>query len=237
MGLEFVSLSSIIQDILWIIRGSEVVESESISWRQIENWIHQYRAMMIKRDLDKSKYPNPDYIQEIQALKMVVVDRADDSTISTSKLLLRSELQLPITIDFNYNQGFTYIGTLDGKELQLIPQSRVKWQKEKEYTSKQPVVFYKNKYLYLDNDFVIEYLSVRGIFEVPNEVGNFINPYTNLPEFTIDSKYPIPITMLPGIKDMILQKELNVMTKEVSDNTNNSKNDTINSKNDEKGSK
>lgn len=228
--IEFVSLSAIIQDLLWIIRGSQVTQSESISWRQIENWIHQYRAVLLKRDLDKNKYPNPDYIQEIQALRMVVVDKADDSTISTGKLLLKSELQLPKTIDFNYSQGFTYIGTIDGKELQLMPQSRVKWQKEKEYTSKQPVVFYKNRYLYLDNDFVIEYLSVRGIFEVPNEVGNFVNPYTNLPEFTSDSKYPIPITMIPALKTMVLEKELGIITKEVTDIKNDSKNNTLNAK-------
>jgi hypothetical protein len=234
MAIEFVSLSAIIQDILWIIRGSQVTQSESISWRQIENWIHQYRATMIKRDIDKSKYPNPDYIQEIQALKMSVVNRADDSTIPTGKLLLRSELQLPKTIDFNYSQGFTYIGTLDGKELQLTPQSRVKWQREKEYTSKQPIVFYKNRYLYIENDFVIEYLSVRGIFEVPNEVGNFINPYTNVPEFTIDSKYPIPITMLPGLKEMILKNELQIMTKETTDTVNDSKNSNLNSKDETK---
>lgn len=234
MAIEFVSLAAIIQDLLWLIRGSEVTQSESISWRQIENWIHQYRATMIKRDLDKNKYPNPDYIQEIQALKMIVVNRADDSTIPTGKLLLKSELQLPKTIDFNYSQGFTYIGTLDGKELQLVPQSRVKWQKEKEYTSTQPLVFYKNRHLYIENDFVIEYLSVRGIFEVPNEVGNFVNPYTNLPEFTIDSAYPIPITMLPGLKDLILQKELNVMVKTTTDTENDSKNSNLNTKDETK---
>ena len=234
MAIEFVSLAAIIQDLLWLIRGSQVTQSESISWRQIENWIHQYRATMIKRDLDKNKYPNPDYIQEIQALKMIVVNRADDSTIPTGKLLLKSELQLPKTIDFNYSQGFTYIGTLDGKELQLVPQSRVKWQKEKEYTSTQPLVFYKNRHLYIENDFVIEYLSVRGIFEVPNEVGNFVNPYTNLPEFTIDSAYPIPITMLPGLKDLILQKELNVMVKTTTDTENDSKNSNLNTKDETK---
>jgi len=234
MAIEFVSLAAIIQDLLWLIRGSEVTQSESISWRQIENWIHQYRATMIKRDLDKNKYPNPDYIQEIQALKMIVVNRADDSTIPTGKLLLKSELQLPKTIDFNYSQGFTYIGTLDGKELQLVPQSRVKWQKEKEYTSTQPLVFYKNRHLYIENDFVIEYLSVRGIFEVPNEVGNFVNPYTLQPEFTIDSAYPIPITMLPGLKDLILQKELNVMVKTTTDTENDSKNSNLNTKDETK---
>lgn len=231
MAIEFVSLSAIIQDLLWIIRGSQVVESETISWRQLENWVHQYRALLLKRDLDKNKYPNPDYIQEIQCIKMVVVDKADDSTIKTNKLLLRSELQLPRTIDLNYKQGFTYIGTLDGKELQLMPQSRSRWQKDKYYTADDPICFYKNRYLYLDNDFVIEYISVRGIFEVPTEVGNFINPFTNLPEFTLDSKYPIPITMLPALKEMILKNELNIITKETSDVKNDSTNNLLNTSN------
>lgn len=231
MAIEFVSLAAITQDLLYIIRGSQVTQSESISWRQIESWIHQYRALMIKRDLDKNKTPNPDYIQEIQCLKMIVVDKAEDSTVSTNKLLLRSELRLPKPIDLNYKQAFTYIGTLDGNEIQFMPQHRTRWQKEKYYTSTNPICFSKNGYLYLDNDFVIEYLSVRGIFEVPTEVGNFVNPMTNLPEFTLDSKYPIPNTMLPALKEMIIQKELGIMTKEVTDTKNDSKNNTLNTKN------
>jgi len=232
MAIEFVSLAAITQDLLYIIRGSQVTQSESISWRQIENWIHQYRALLIKRDLDKNKAPNPDYIQEIQCLKMIVVDKSEDSTVSTNKLLLRSELQLPKPIDLNYKQGFTYIGTLDGNEIQFMPQHRTRWQKEKYYTSTNPICFSKNGYLYLDNDFVIEYLSVRGIFEVPPEIGNFINPMTNLPEFTLDSRYPIPITMLPALKEMIIQKELGIMIKEVTDTKNDSKNNALNTKGD-----
>jgi hypothetical protein len=230
IAVEFVSLAAIIQDILHIIRGSKVTREETISWREVENWIHQYRALLIKRDIDKNKYPNPDYVQEIQCLKMIVVDKSEDSTISTNKLLLRSELQLPKTIDLNYGQGFTYIGTLDGRELQLMPQSRARWQKDKYYTSTNPFCYYKNRYLYLDNDFVIEYLSIRGIFEVPTEVTNFTNSMTDVTEATLDTKYPIPITMLPALKEMILKEELNIMTHEPTDEKNDSSNSTLISK-------
>lgn len=227
MAIEFVSLASIVYDLLNIIRGSEVVQSESISDRQIESWIHQYRALLIKQDLDKGKMVNPDYIQEIQCMKLIVVDKSEDSTIATERKLVRSELKIPKTIDLNFRSGLTYVGTMDGKEIQFVPQSRVRWQKEKYYTSTVPLAYLKNQYLYVDNDHVIEYISLRGIFELPPEVGNFVNPYTNIPEYTLDSKYPIPINMLPTLKEMILRKELNIMTGSPSDIKNDSLNNNL----------
>ena len=227
MAIEFVSLWSIVYDVLNIIRGSEVTQSESISDRQIENWIHQYRALLIKQDLDKGKMVNPDYVQEIQCMKLVVVDKSEDSTVLTDRQLVRSELKIPKSIDLNFRPGLTYVGTMDGKEIQFVPQTRVRWQKEKYYTASEPLSYLKNGYLYVDNDHVIEYISVRGIFELPPEVGNFINPYTNIPEYTLDSKYPIPINMLPTLKEMILRKELNIMTNSATDVKNDSFDNTL----------
>ncbi len=224
MAIEFVSLDTIEHDLLYIIRSSNVSQSEVISTNQIESWIHQYRALLIKQDLDKGKVINPDYIQEIQCAKLIVVDKSEDSTIQTGRYLLRTELAIPKTIDLNFKSGFTYIGTLDGKELDFVPQSRVKWQKEKYYTANSPLVYLKNQHLYLDNDHVIEWLCIRGVFELPQEVGNFVNPYTSTPEFTLDSKYPIPINMLPTLKEMILQKELKITVTQPTDTKNDSSN-------------
>jgi hypothetical protein len=226
MAIEFVSLDSIINDLLYIIRGSEVSQDETISTNQIEGWIHQYRALLIKQDLDKGKVVNPDYVQEIQCAKLVVVDKSEDSTIKTGRYLVKTELKIPKTIDLNFRSGFTYIGTLDGKELDFVPQSRVKWQKEKYYTQNSPLAYLKNEHIYIDNDHVIEWLCIRGVFELPQEVANFINPYTNTPEFTLSSKYPIPINMLPTLKEMILKKELGIMIQSPSDKKNDSENIT-----------
>jgi len=220
MAIEFVSIDTIVHDLLYIIRSGKVSQSETISDNQVEAWLHQYRALLIKQDLDKNKVVNPDYVQEIQCAKLIVVDKADDSTISTGRSLLRTELAIPKTIDLNFRSGFTYIGTLDGKEIDFVPQSRVRWQKEKYYTSKSPLAYLKNRHIYVDNDHVIEWLCIRGIFEQPQEVANFVNPYTNLPEFGLDSKYPIPINMLPTLKEMILKKELGIMVNAPSDSKN-----------------
>ena len=213
--MQFVTLNTIINDPLLIISGSNISRSEPISRRQIEDWIHQYRAVLLKRDMDKGKVPNPDFIQELPKLALEV------DTVNSS--LLRTVLELPRTINFNFKSGFTYIGTIDGTEIQYIPEGRNKWQQYKKYTPNNPLVFLKNSKLFIrPGTTEIEYITVRGIFEVPSEAARFVNPLTLLPYFNADSKYPIPNDLIPSLKEMILSKELQIEVSSPSD----TKNDT-----------
>jgi hypothetical protein len=223
--MEFTTLRTLTTDLLNIIRASNISASETISKRQIEDWIHQYRALLIKQDLDKGKIPNPDYIQEIGNIKLEKVDIAgDDITslgIESGINIYRTALEIPNTIDLNFKSGFTYIGTPMGDELQLIPETRSKWQQYKKYTSKDKLVYLRNKRLYVPNHESLGFLTTRGIHENPAEVGRFVNPITNQPYFDLDSKYPIPVNMIPILKEMILTKELKIESAALTDNTNN----------------
>jgi hypothetical protein len=168
--------------------------------------------------------PNPDYIQEIPALELEVVDRADGGSIDSYTYMLKSKLALPNTIDLNFKSGFMYVGSIDGREFQFIPEGRSQWQQYKKYTSRDNIVFLRNNYLYVASSSPVKYISVRGVFEVPTEVSNFVNP--NMPTRTsdIDDPYPIPINMLPELKSILLQRELNIEFKSPSDSTNDSRN-------------
>lgn len=211
--MQFVTLNTIINDLLLIIRGSNISRSEPISRRQVEDWVHQYRAVLLKRDIDKGKIPNPDFIQEIPMLEMEV------DTVDTG--LIRTVLDLPKTINFNFKSGFTFIGLPDGTEIQYVAEGRNKWQQYKKYTPNDPIVFLRNSKLYVrPGSDSIPYLSIRGIFEVPSEAARFINPHTSLPYFNLDSKYPIPNDMVPILKEMILSKELNIEVKSPTDKKN-----------------
>jgi hypothetical protein len=90
--MEFVTLNTITTDLLEIVRQAKISRSEPISKRQLEAWVHQYRSLLLKRDLDKGKMPNPDYIQEIPAIELEVVDRADGSNIDTYTYMLKTKL-------------------------------------------------------------------------------------------------------------------------------------------------
>jgi len=226
--MDFVTLNGIVTDLLLTVRGSKISKSETISKRQIEEWIHQYRGLLLKQDLDKGKTPNPDYIQEIDHLKLEAIDTAGTNMtingISAENIILRTELEIPKTIDLNFKSGFMYIGTVDGTEIQFIPEGRSKWQSFKKYTSNDSICFLRGGYLYIMNNKPIEFISVRGIFEVPSEVGRFVNPITNQPYFNLDSKYPIPINMVSTLKQMILKGELGIESQSPSDTKNDSMN-------------
>jgi hypothetical protein len=224
--IQFITLNTIVTDLLNIIRGAKVSQSETISRRQIEDWIHQYRALLIKQDIDKGKSPNPDYIQELPSLRLEVVDRTAESLLKSETYIMRTVLELPTTLDLNFKSGFTHIGTLDGMDIQLVPESRNYWQQFKRFTNKSSLAFLRNKRLYISNVSPLAYITVRGIFEQPMEAANFVNTYSLADSTaTLDSRYPIPVNMVPVLKDMILQKELGITAQAPSDNTNDSVND------------
>lgn len=222
--INFTTLDVIVNDLLNIIRSSKVSRSETISKRQIESWVHQYRALLIKQDLDKGRAPNPDYIQELPALQLEVVDQSEGTDLLSKKYMLRTVLELPKTIDLHYKSGFTYVGTIDGNEIPLIPEGRTKWQQYKKYTADDNVAFLRSRRLYLVYPEAIEHISPRGIFEIPTEVGNFINTHADYRYAHWDADYPIPINMIPILKEMILKKELGITVQSFSDTTNDSTN-------------
>lgn len=225
---SFITLNKISTDLLSIVRSSNISDSETISKRQIEDWIHQYRSILLKQDLDKNKIPNPDYIQEIDHIQLTAIDTGGSNItingIPTGNYILRSTLQIPNTLDLNFKSGFMYIGTVDGDEIQFISEGRSKWQQYKKYTSEDPVCFLRGGYLYVMYNKTISYITIRGVFEIPPEIERFVNPITNQPYFDNNSKYPIPSNMVPILKAMILEKELGIEFKSYSDNTNDSNN-------------
>jgi len=222
--LEFITLNTIVTDLLLVIRGSKLAQSEPISKRQLEAWVHQYRALLLKRDLDKDKMPNPDYIQEIVGLKLTPVDEIEGIVgVTSDRYILRSDFQLPKTIDLNFKPGITYVGTADGHEIQFISEGRSKWQQYRKYTGKNPVAFLRNEYLYvIPGDIGIRWVDIRGIFEVPTEVNNFVNPTTIQGVAGMNDAYPIPINMIPILKELILKNELGIEIQTPSDIKNDS---------------
>jgi len=226
--ISFITLNNIITDLLNIVRASNISASEPISKRQLEEWVHQYRALLLKQDLDKGKKPNPDYIQEISNLMLEEADLSGDDVVSPGHssdiFMYRTILELPKTLDLNFSSGFTYIGGPAGHEIQFIPEGRSRWQRYKKYTGNDRMCFLRNGRLHVVNNEALEFITVRGVFEVPSEVSRFVNPITRQPYFNLESKYPIPANMVPVLKEMILSKELNIEVSAPTDVTNDSRN-------------
>ena len=156
-------------------------------------------------------------VGRIQALELEEVDEAQGTTVDTDYQTFRTKLQLPNTLDLNFKTGFTYIGTLTGQEIQLSSEAKSRWQEYKKYTSRDRVAYLKDSYIYVINDMDIRYITVRGVFEIPSEISHLNNPNESVTDITENSSYPIPINMIPTLKQMILQGELGIMVQAPSD--------------------
>ena len=198
------TLNTIITDLLNIIRGAEVARTEPISKVQIEMWIHQYRAFLIKRELDKDRLINPDYIQTLD----------DVSTTINSNGEYVTDIDIPNTVFRNNEDGFTWLGSVEGKEYQYMTEQRSQWNQYRKYTNADPYIYLLNNKLY--NNYPNN-LRVKGLWENPMEVIRLNNPTAD-----INSKYPIPVNLIPTLKEMILKNELGVEAESPSDDTNDS---------------
>ncbi len=216
-----VTLDTISQDLLNIIRGSNISQSEPISKRQIADWVNYYRALFMRRDQEKNKMVSPDYVQELNSLALTVEKESGSSSVQSPYSLLRTTNALPSTVNFNSGQGLTFVGTMEGDEIQPVSQQRSRWQEHTKYTPSEPVWYSKNNYIYIKQDTILTYITVRGVFEDPREamVLNGQDPKT--------TKYPIPYNLVGAIKSEILRRELQIEATAPTDNINDSKNEQI----------
>lgn len=208
------TLNTIIDDILLELRNSSVAESEHISRIQIEQWIANYRAVLIKQDIDKGRNINPMYIQTMPCIHLDKVDTV------AGKIEYKSNIELPKLIDFHFRTGLVYVKDMYGNLIQLGHETKMKYQRYRKYTCGDYIAYIKNNRLYIEgSDNQLEWVEIGIIAENPADLNECFDP---------DSEYPVPAHMIPVIKDMIFSKELNIMHQMPSDETNNSRDDMQN---------
>ena len=208
------TLNTIIDDILLELRNSSVAESEHISRIQIEQWIANYRAVLIKQDIDKGRDINPMYIQTMPCIHLDKVDTV------AGKIEYKSNIELPKLIDFHFRTGLVYVKDMYGNLIQLGHETKMKYQRYRKYTCGDYIAYIKNNRLYIEgSDNQLEWVEIGIIAENPADLNECFDP---------DSEYPVPAHMIPIIKDMIFSKELKIMHQMPSDETNNSRDDMQN---------
>lgn len=207
------TLNQLIDDILLEARNNQITESEKLSRHQIQLWINSYRAMLIKQDIDKERQINPDYIQTIKMHISKKNYEGHDVYVSDE--------ELPSLIDFNYQKGVINVKDLFGNIIQIGSETKMKFQKYRKYTCDDYIAYIKHNRIFLQNQSnLLEYIQVDLIMEDPTENKQCYDPYKD--------RYPIPAAMWTTIKQLIFEREFNIMSTKPSDTTNDSKDDTQN---------
>ena len=209
--MTFNSLNTIIDDIMLTYRDFKLGESEDLSRLQVEQWIHQYRALLIKQDLDKGRDVNDQYVQSIRPLHISKVSNC------AGGFNYKSDKELPKFIDLHFGTGLTSIKDVNGNLIQLGTETKAKYQTSRKYTCADYIAYIKNNHLYLSGPEHLEYVEIQGVLEDPTSAGSCFD--------MDDTPYPVPANLIPIIKQMIFERELNISLKTPSDTTNNTTND------------
>jgi len=211
--ITFNTLNTLIDDIMLESRNNNIAESENLSPIQVEQWIIQYRSFLIKQSIDRGESPDVALIQSISNIPMI----QDDSSIvhiDNSRWTEISSVKIPKLVNLKSKDAIISIIDDSGRLIQFTTQLRAEFQGYRRWTSNDYSAYLKNNKLYITGPNKIDYVTINGIFENPSDVPGYE---------TGDEPYPIPASMLPTIKELIMTKEMDIVA--VTDNTNDASND------------
>ena len=220
-----ITKKKLIYDIRNLAKGGGVTDDDDLSDRQVSDWIDQYRSLLIRQDLEKKRSISSFLVQDLGCVNMIVVDTAECCEITSECDILRTELQIPVPIELYSKDALTYIGSINkkqGYEVSSVVASN--WDQYNTYTSKVPKAYILNNYVYITNEDFLETISIRGIFSTPSDAARF-HTCAGDPCYSDDSPFPVSQHMIPTIKKMILEKELQVYLSTPSDDVNNANGD------------
>lgn len=210
------TLNTLIDDILLIVRNNNISESEDLSRAQIEQWIHHYRAQLIKQDQSKGYDVDPSYMQvlsplELEKISINEIDNYDteDETLSPNLFYYKTIEKVPKPLDFHYGDGFISVTDLHDCTIQKMSKNRRHFQWLRK-TGKEYTYYYLPDYIYVQGLDGLRYIKVVGVFEDPTEAG--LDP---------DDTYPMPVDKIGPLKQLIFDNELRFMLSRPSDDKNN----------------
>lgn len=213
------TLDSLVDDLLLIIRNSNIVESENINRLQIKQWIQHYTVELIKQDIDKDKDINPMYITSLDNIHLEV----NNLNTGSRNLIMSSTNKLPRLMDLNHRYGLLTVTDINGNVIQIGDSKKSKYQSSRRFTCNDYIAFIKNDHLIISGPNLIETVAIEAVFENHSELD--LNG-------CINEETPIRLSLdkIGALKKLILQTELGIMTSRPTDTINNSKNDVLNAR-------
>lgn len=231
--MKTTSLREIIDDLMLIVRNSNISESEDLSRSHIAAWIDHYRRMLWKKHLDELE-AQEEYGMALEDLvdgeflvlketgphKLVKVESKDPGRNTFTKVTEDEFVNI-------YGDKWTSILAVhdeDGENIQYMNHIRRHYQYFRKYTFGELTAYYKDKHVYvqgLQDQDQLEYIYVLAVYEKPEDDSE----ETEDPQDEDDVQ--IPTWMVPDIKKLIMTNELSFMLNRPSDDTNNSTLDGI----------
>ena len=214
--------AEIIYDLLNIVRGGQVANSEPVSEEQISYWVDATRAKLIHQDLNKRRSINPDIIQTL-CISLEQTDATTCPCVVTGCTILRSSREIPNAIELNHRNLLVSVGPvlITAPRFSFIDYHRAIYYNPSTFSKRVPAAFLYNKRLYViastNQIQLLTDLSVEIVLERPSDASVFACSGT--PCYTNESKYPLSAFMIEDLKNMIIQNNFKIALAAPSDKT------------------
>lgn len=202
------TLKEIVDDILTTWEGGRRSSNGLPDRNYIIFKILEYRALYIRRDVEKNLFISNQIEQDLGCLDLEDVDAADCCDVEIGCTVKRTVDTIPTTIRFNYKDAITYVGSIDKTtSFKIIRPYDARWAKFNKYTNKGNRAYLLNDKLYvISGNPLLDKINVRGVFYDPRDVRPFI--CDGEPCYTENSIFPIGTDMLQSIVTEIVSKDL-----------------------------
>ena len=220
-----ISLATITDDILLLVRNNNISESEDLSRAQIHSWIKAYRHKLWKDEQDRKKelalrsgldyidIIDDEYFRKVETgpMELEEVQSNDGSNSLTKRTIDTLENVL-----FNDGSSILAIHDEHGENIQYMNHIRRHYHYWRKYTFGEMTGFYKDDgHVYIqglvDKD-QLQFIYVLWVKEVDDDEDD---------EDLDEEDITIPAWMVPQIKELIMKNELGFMLNRPSDDSNN----------------
>jgi len=219
------TLNHLVYDIKNIAYGGIQSDDTPISDRQVAYWVNQVGADLKEQSMSTSRSIPDAFIQHIECVQLECIDPSEccGVDIGPADKLLKSTQKIPMTIQRRGKNTIISVHSVD-KRVSFAETSfyRQRVNKHNKYTGSKPRWFLKDNYLYIINGFVMDHVSLAGVFDDPTEVLEF-STCEGKPCFTWDSPYPITNKIAGLITDIVLSKKMGIALQAPRDDSNDSR--------------
>ena len=199
-------------NVLNTLSGGRSENNEYASLEQIKFNIRYYRALLVRRDVERGGR-TLEFEQDLGTLPVEVV------TIRGENVSVVNDF--PKAIRLKDEIGLTWIGDEYGeKAFPIISYREATWQQYNRFTSLSPRAYLQGGDLYVTNHDG-EDITVRGIFEDPSEAHDFSIEMGNVGDWWEDgiNEFPCPLDLLQQITQSLINGEVKMLKLTESDDT------------------
>ena len=212
--MNVVSLRTVIDDILLIVRNNNISESEDFSREQIAQWVKQYKAALTKEELESEKddiyheEANGENLTEAGPLELEKVESLTKTPLFTKRTVDKLD-------DVYRNDEVSIFSVTDqlGCNIQKMNKVRRHLHYFRKYTADELTYYYEDGYIYVQG--AEAYKDLQYIWV------SYYKDDTESDDEKSEDDVKIPTWMIPAIKDRIFKSELAFMLNRPSDDSNN----------------